>query len=154
MVLDIAAELKKTLHINSEALPWVPMTAGLEQRVLQARPEVDWYVTQLRAQPFAQTRLHRHATARGIGGFTLKGRWGHDKQYLYHPGVYIYETPGVVHQFFNGPEVSEVLFFGEGLTEFIDADTLDVSGVLTSEDQMAGYLERCQEQGIEPRFLT
>lgn len=154
MLVDMAKELKKTLHIHSDELPWVQTCPGLESRFLQARVKDDFYVTQLRAQPGAVTALHRHPVQRGIGGFTLKGAWGHDKRYLYRPGTYIFETPGVVHQFFNGPEVTEVVFFGEGISEFVNPGTLEVTSRVTAEMALQQYLDYCEERGVKPHYLT
>lgn len=153
-MLDIAKELEKTLHIHSDELPWIATGPGMETRLLQARVKDEFYVSQLRAQPGCESGLHKHPFKRGAGGFTLKGAWGHDHQYLYRPGTYIYETPGVVHQFFNGPSVTEVLFFGDLVVDFVDAETLRVTERLPADVLLRRYLERCEEVGVKPHYLT
>jgi 2,4'-dihydroxyacetophenone dioxygenase len=102
----------------------------------------------VRAFPNTETPLHRH-----LGhafGYTLKGAWGHDRMFKYTPGVYNYETPGVVHQFLNGPQVTEVLFINEGVLEFVNPQSTDeVTGRLTAADLLRGYYEACEAASIE-----
>src|SRR3546814_9309748 len=109
MILDMEKELQKTLHLDSNDLPYAEVEDGIEFRILHARPEEGYYVTQLRVQPGYVGGLHKHSFSQGASGFTLKGAWGHDEQYLYRPGTYIFETPGVIHQLLNGPEESEII---------------------------------------------
>jgi 2,4'-dihydroxyacetophenone dioxygenase len=148
--------LKRTLHIDPENTPWVPSKVGdgvvapteTEIRVLHYQPEDDVVVSMLRAQPFAESALHRHLDA--SYGITMKGQWGHDRDYLYRPGVYLYETPGVVHQFLNGPEVSEVYFLYHGIIEFVNPESPDeVIGQLKPADVVRGYYEVCEALNIE-----
>jgi 2,4'-dihydroxyacetophenone dioxygenase len=152
-VIDIAKELEKTLHIHSEEIPYIPAAPDMEIRILHARAKDDFYVTQLRAQPGCVSGLHRHPFNKGTGGFTLKGSWGHDHQYLYRPGTYIFETPGVIHQFLNGPEETEVVFFGDLAAEFVDPETLEITGIVNAEAIINKYLEHCEDRGIRPHFL-
>lgn len=151
-MLDIAKELKKTLHVHGGDLPYVPGGPGTEYRVLMARPDENIFAIQFRAQPYAKSSLHRHDTP--VMGFTLSGRWGHDEQYLYRPGTFIYETPGVIHQFLNGPGVTEVVFIGDPNLDFIDPETLEASGQLTCADLTKVYAQKCKEMGVEPSFLS
>jgi 2,4'-dihydroxyacetophenone dioxygenase len=152
MLLDMAKELEKTLHIYSDELPWIEMGNGLAERLLLVKE--NFSVSQLRAQPFATTNLHRHPTTTCIAGYTLKGAWGHDRQYLYKPGTLIFETPGVIHRFLNGPEETEVLFFGNFAAEYVNPETLETTVSITSHMSVTKYVERCEELGIKPRFLT
>lgn len=153
-MLNLANELEKTLHIHSEELPWFPAASGMDIRILHARAKDNFYVTQLRAQPHCVSGLHKHPANRGTGGFTLKGMWGHDHQYLYRPGTYIFETPGVVHRFYNGPEETEVLFFGELAAEFVDPDTLEVTDIMLPDALLQKYSDHCEELGVQPPYLT
>ncbi|MBB6123373.1 cupin domain-containing protein [Sphingobium subterraneum] len=153
MVLDIAKELEKTLHLHSTELPYVQIDKGMEFRLLHARPQENYYVTQIRAQPGVEGGLHKHPFERGAGGFTLRGAWGHDHQYLYRPGTYIFETPGVIHQFLNGPEETEILFFGDLHADFVDPETLGIKSVVTADKIIKRYIEQCEEQGITPHYL-
>jgi 2,4'-dihydroxyacetophenone dioxygenase len=154
-MLDMVRELEKTLHLQTQDLPYLTTAPGMETRVIHARVEDDFFVTQIRAAPYCESGLHKHAFKRsGASGYTLRGRWGHDRQYLYGPGMYIFETPDVIHQFFNGPEESEVLFFGDFAVDFIDPVTLGVKGTFTPRQFMDQYLGLCAEKGITPNFLT
>jgi 2,4'-dihydroxyacetophenone dioxygenase len=149
--------LLKSLHVDSEAVPWVVepglRTAKVEMRVLHARPDEELYVTQVRAHPGSESSLHRH---RGQAfAFTTKGMWGHDRTYPYRPGVYTYEMPGLVHQFLNGTEVSEVFFVSQGAVEFLNPAAIDeVVGTLTAADVVRGYFEACENAGLtRPNIL-
>jgi quercetin dioxygenase-like cupin family protein len=150
-MLEMAKELEKTLHIHSPELPYIEVGTGTEARILVARQEEGIFAIQFRAQPFVKSPLHRHD--RPVLGYTLRGQWGHDEQYLYRPGTMIYETPGVIHQFINGPEVTEAIFFGDPDLEFIDPETLKEKGRYSATDMISGYIATCATLGIEPRFL-
>jgi 2,4'-dihydroxyacetophenone dioxygenase len=143
----LQAMLEMTLHMDNEAVPWAAFTVG-ETKVLHCDPEKELIVSIVRAFPNTETGLHRH-----LGhafGYTLKGAWGHDRLFKYTPGVYNYETPGVVHQFLNGPEVTEVLFINEGVIEFVNPESTDeVTGRLTAADLLRSYYEACEEAAIE-----
>ncbi len=154
MALDLARELEKTLHIHSHDLPYVEFGEGTSICILQARPEDGIFTALFKAEPFAFTELHMHRTKQPVVGFTLKGAWGHDHQYLYRPGTYIYETPGVVHQFLNGPEVTEAIFFGAGAVDFVHPDTLEVTKTITTDQILQVYIRRCEELGFKAHFLT
>lgn len=155
MLVDIAKELEKTLHLHTQDLPYITTAPGMETRVIHAKVEDDFFVTQLRAAPGCVSGFHKHSFKRhGASGYTLRGRWGHDHQYLYGPGTYIFETPDVIHQFFNGPEETEVLFFGDFAVDFIDPKTLGVTGSLTSREFMDKYLDLCAKKGVTPHYLT
>src|SRR3546814_9327851 len=91
--------------------------------------------------------------SQGASGFTLKGAWGHDEQYLYRPGTYIFETPGVIHQLLNGPEESEILFFGDLALDFVDPETLDVISVVTADKIIDKYLQKSEEKGVIHNYL-
>jgi 2,4'-dihydroxyacetophenone dioxygenase len=153
MVLDIAKELEKTKHLHTNDLPYLDIDDGMAFRILNALPEHNYYVTQIKAQPFCTGGLHKHPFSNGTSAFTLKGAWGHDQQFLYRPGTYVFETPGVIHQFMNGPEESEILFFGELAADFVDPDTLEVRSSVNAERIMKHYLDQCEEQGLRPEYL-
>jgi 2,4'-dihydroxyacetophenone dioxygenase len=129
--------LEKTLHIHSQELPYIETSPGMEMRLLQARVENGFYITQVRAAPGCVSGLHKHPFRKGVGGYTLRGRWGHDHRYLYRPGTYIFETPDVVHQFFNGTEEAEVIFLGD-----------------FAESMLRTYIELCAKRGFKPHYLT
>ena len=150
-MLDMAKELEKTLHIHSSDLPYIDLGGGNESRILMARPEENIYAIQFRAQPFIKSPLHKHRDP--LIGYTLKGRWGHDESYEYLPGTFVFETPGVVHQFINGPEITEVVFIGNPNIEVVDPETLEVIGSYDGVEMINAYMQKCKEQGAEPRFL-
>lgn len=150
-MLDLAKELQKTLHIYSDELPYMDSGTGMATRVLMARPEENIYALHFRADPGVKTPLHKHHQP--VMGFTLRGMWGHDEQYLYRPGTFIFETPGVIHQFINGPEVTEAMFIGDIGVDIVDPDTLETVERVDGPTIVKYYMNLCDEQGITPHFL-
>jgi quercetin dioxygenase-like cupin family protein len=149
---DLQNVLARTLHLDVGDVPWTPSGPGTELRVLHARPEESFIALQYRAQPGAETPLHRH---KGLAfGFTIRGHWGHDRQYLYRPGTYLFETPEVVHQFLNGPEVTEAYFVNHGDLEMLDADGHEVAARFTITDMMNSYFQACESAEVtRPNIL-
>jgi len=137
-------DVKSTLHISDTDVPWIESAPGFEFRILQARLDDPLVVNELRAQPGVESPLHRHDTP--VLAWTIEGAWGHDRRYLYRPGTYVYETPGVVHRFLNGPEVTVALFIQTGdLVNLEDGDT----GVLkTLAQRVSWYFEACETAGL------
>lgn len=147
-----ARQIDRTLHLASEDIPWVALSEDSELRVLHARPEEEFLATQFRAHPGAEHSLHRHTAP--VFGFTSKGAWGHNRNYEYRPGSYIFETPGVAHKFLNGPGVSEVFFVAHGTIEFIDPATNEVSGSMTLAQMVDAYMAGCEKAGLpRPNIL-
>src|SRR3546814_4706564 len=62
MILDMEKELQKTLHLDSNDLPYAEVEDGIEFRILHARPEEGYYVTQLRVQPGYVGRSEEHTS--------------------------------------------------------------------------------------------
>ncbi len=150
---DEVAELRKTLHISAEDVPYIENTPGLASRVLHARKDEPLLVTELCAQPGAMSGLHRHVTP--VLGWTIEGAWGHNREYLYRPGTYIYETPGVIHRFMNGPAVSRVIYIQSGDVENIDPETREVISVNRIPDRIDRYFEACEAAGLpRPNVLS
>lgn len=152
MSLDMNRELLKTLHVHTEDLPFVEFTPGTETRLLQVRPSEGLVVTHIRAQPGAMSALHRHPSP--VYGWTVDGQWGHDHQYLYRPGTYIFETPGVIHQFINGPTVTEAVFISTGDLEIIDPETLELAAAATPRQILDQYVAKCEAIGVTPGILN
>jgi 2,4'-dihydroxyacetophenone dioxygenase len=148
-------DLTQTLHISNEDVPWASAGPGFEFRILQAHLEDSLVISEMRAQPDVESYLHRHITP--LLAWTTAGAWGHDRQYLYRPGTYVYETPGVVHRFLNGPGVTVVLFVqsgGSGDIEILDDHGTQVS-VLTLAERVASYFKACEAQGLpRPNILN
>lgn len=143
----------RTLHLATEDLPWAPLAEGMETRIIHARLEEGYLATQVRAHPGVVSQLHRHGTP--VIGYTTKGAWGHDRRFEYRPGTYIFETPGVLHRFLNGPNVSEVFFNSHGDIEMVDPETKEVVSTLTPADRVAAYFSMCEELDLpRPNVLT
>ena len=150
----MAQALARTLHLATDQIPWVPAgIEGSEQRLIHSCPDEGFVVTQLRAQPGIASGLHRHHA--GVLAYTLKGAWGHDRRFEYTPGTYIFETPGVLHRFLNGPQVSEVLFINFSVIEMVDPSSKAVIATITPQDTANAYFEKCEELGISrPNVLA
>jgi hypothetical protein len=145
-MIDHAAEVLKTLHIRVDEVPFVDVAEGLRMRILQFRPEASLLVEELEAQPGAESALHRHLAP--VLGWTTTGAWGHDRSYSYRPDSYIFETPGVVHQFLNGPAITRALYIEFGDTELIDPGSGAVVSIAALSSRLPGYLETCEEAGL------
>jgi len=142
-----------TLHIDSEDLPWIKFVDGVQVRILHARSSEDFIVTQIKASPGAESGLHRHLGP--VFGWTVSGHWGHDRNYQYRPGTYIFETPGVIHKFLAGAEPVTAVYISHGALEQIDPETLEVTQTITPTDYLNHYLAACEEAGMpRPEFLT
>jgi 2,4'-dihydroxyacetophenone dioxygenase len=139
-----------TLHIDAASQPYVEMEPGLEYRLLHVRASDQLVVTQIRAQPFAVSKLHRHLAP--VFGLTQSGVWGHDDQYLYRPGTYVYETPGVLHRFMNGPQVTEATFISLGDMEYVDAASMSVTGVASPDALVAAFAAALDGRTVD--YLT
>ena len=151
MSVDMDRELLKTLHVHTDDLPFVEFTPGTETRLLQVRPRDRLVVTHIRARPGATSALHRHPSP--VYGWTVAGGWGHDHQYLYKPGTYIFETPGVIHQFVNGPTATEAVFVSTGDLELIDPASRELIGVATPRQILDEYIAKCEAAGVIPDVL-
>lgn len=139
----VEREMLRTLHIASEELPYIEFEPGVEGRILQVRLEDAVVVTQARSQPGVVSRLHRHPYP--VYAWTIHGAWGHDRRYLYRPGTYVFETPGVAHRFYCGPETTEALFITIGDVEWLDPQTREVTQVSTPEARFNAYVEACND---------
>jgi quercetin dioxygenase-like cupin family protein len=142
-----------TLHLHSKDIPWVDFGDGANVRILHARPSEDFVVTEILANPGWESKLHRHL--RPVFGWTLDGRWGHDRTYEYRPGTYIFETPGVIHKFYGGDKPVNAVFVSYGSLEFIDENTREVIQSLAPEMIVKQYMEACEKTGVgRPNILS
>src|SRR3546814_7359325 len=67
---------EKTLHLDTEKIPYITMQPGMETRIIHARLEDNFFVTQLRAAPNVVSRLHRHNFKRGGAAVSRSGSGG------------------------------------------------------------------------------
>lgn len=142
-----------TLHLHSDDIPWIEFFDGVKVRILHARPAEDFVVTQIQSSPGAESGLHRHLGP--VFGWTVSGHWGHDHNYEYRPGTYIYETPGVIHKFLAGSEPVDAVFISHGTLEQIDPNTLEPTQSISPTDYVENYLAACEKAGMgRPNFLS
>jgi quercetin dioxygenase-like cupin family protein len=143
---------RQTLVVQGDDIPWVK-GPGWERRILQARVKDNILVTQDRFHPGFSYGLHRHLAP--VLGYTLKGAWSHESSnFPYTPGSYIYEQTGNLHRFYNGPEISEVIYVQFGDVENIGPDGETVISRNCVASDLAAYFQRCEEQGIaRPNIL-
>jgi quercetin dioxygenase-like cupin family protein len=146
----IAAQ--QTLVVQGDDIPWVK-GPGWERRILQARVKDNMLVTQDRFHPGFHFGLHRHLAP--VLGYTLKGAWSHEAtNFPYVAGSYIYEQVNNLHRFYNGPEVSEVIYVQFGDVEVMESDGKTVASRSSVASDLAAYFQRCEEQGIaRPNIL-
>lgn len=146
--------IQRTLHIDCANIPFIPFEPGLFTRVIHARPDENFVATEIRAEPGVVGRLHRHLGP--VMGYTTTGAWGHEQDFSYRRGTYVYETPGVVHRFLSSPRhETQALFMSHGDLEWIDAETGEVTAILSSSTVVGAYFERCEALGIaRPNILS
>tara|TARA_R110000782_G_scaffold127769_1_gene219382 strand:- start:28474 stop:28923 length:450 start_codon:yes stop_codon:yes gene_type:complete len=134
-----------TMHIHSDNIPWIDFLGGVPIRILHARPKEDFVVSQIRARPGSESGLHRHLGP--VFGWTVSGHWGHDRNYEYRPGTYIFEPPGVIHKFLAGSEPVDAVFISHGTLEQIDPITLEVSQTVSPTAYLENYMAACEKAG-------
>jgi 2,4'-dihydroxyacetophenone dioxygenase len=145
----------RTLHISADDVPYVASAPGapVKQRVLHAKPDEGFVVLELNANPGVVSTLHVHNGP--VFGWTTAGTWGHDQDFSYKPGTYIFETPGVKHQFMSGPEGAEALYVVYGRIDMVDAESGEIMSSHGAADVVAGYLRACEENNLpRPNILT
>src|SRR3546814_14385557 len=67
---------EKTLHLDTEKIPYITMQPGMETRIIHARLEDNFFVTQLRAAPNVVSRLPRIKLTRGGAAVSRTGSGG------------------------------------------------------------------------------
>ena len=138
-----------TQHVQTEDVPWVQVDPLVEARILQVRPQDSLVAYQQRFQPGYKYQLHRHTGM--VFGLTTRGAWGHKPDDLcYTKGVYLFEPAGVVHAFFNGPEISEAIFIVLGEVQDLDPETKEVVRTSSAGAFLDEYFTLCEKQG-KPR---
>ena len=81
--------------IDHEVLPWMPVSPGLELKLLRGGDDDDTRALLLRLQPGTLMPLHRHAGE--VHAFNLSGsRLLIETNEVVGPGSYVYEPPGNV----------------------------------------------------------
>lgn len=144
-----------TVHVDRDTLPWVSYADGAmsQSRVIHARPEDGLLVTEILVQPGWQSELHRHLGP--VYGVTSRGRWGHNRNYLYTPSTYIAELPGVAHRFYNSSVTTQAIFISYGDLERLDPDTQEVVARISPTMILDSYMSQCEARGVpRPNVLS
>jgi quercetin dioxygenase-like cupin family protein len=143
----------ETLHAPLDSVPYTTYSNGTKTRILHARPEEGFLVSQIVAPPGVTYSLHRHN--QHTFGWTNAGEWGHDTTYPYRAGSYIFETPGVPHRFYaGGDSPADVVFVVFGSVDYLD-DGGELIKTVTTEDVARIYFEDCERQGLpRPNVLS
>ena len=134
-------------HRGPEETPWITTGfPGYDQRLLHYRPEDEFFAVQLRAEPGVESPPHRHLGA--LYSVTTKGRWGHDRDYIYGVGVYVYEPVDVIHRFLVPPDEGTELFTcGFGGVEMLSEDG-EVLASLSVAEQVEMYFQAGEAAGL------
>ena len=136
-----------TSHIHGDDVPFVQTgVPGLETRVLHYREDEQMFASQLRAAPFSASGKHVHLGP--AHAYTISGSWGHDHNYEYVKGTYIFEPIGVVHQFFSGPKTVDAFFLAYGESQWVDEETGQLGASMGVPQLVAHYFQQCEEQGL------
>jgi 2,4'-dihydroxyacetophenone dioxygenase len=143
-----------TLHIHNEDIPFVDQGgSGIEIRLLQASADDGVVTAEYRFAPGLVGTLHRHGGP--VYGFTSEGRWGHDTNFDYRRGTYVYEVPGIIHRFMSGSDGPVQAFFVEyGGIEAIDEESFEPIVMLGVKERVALYFDSCEAAGLpRPNIL-
>jgi 2,4'-dihydroxyacetophenone dioxygenase len=147
-------ETIRYLHKDPEEVPWVTTGfPGYDMRLLQYRVDEGMFTVQLRAEPGVESPPHRHLGP--LYSVTTKGRWGHDRDYIYGVGVYVYEPIDVVHRFLVPPDEGTELFtIGFGGIEVLGEEG-EVLASLSVAQQVETYFAICESLGLpRPNILS
>jgi anti-sigma factor ChrR (cupin superfamily) len=107
------------LLIDCESLPWTPIVAGIDYRLLFASAETGRWTVMFRCQPGSFFPRHKH---HGAGEyFVVKGRMEY-RMGAAHAGTYGYEPLGVIHDMTTFPQYTELLFTNYGPVAFLNDD--------------------------------
>ena len=105
--------------VKTTDLAWVPLTEGIDYRVLRTSPETGTWTVLLRAQAGSSFAKHKHL---GPGEyFMIKGRMEY-RAGCAMAGDYGYEPLDSVHEETKFPEYSELYFSNHGAVVFLDED--------------------------------
>src|SRR5262249_4407217 len=108
--------------ISADAVPWVPMSDGVDYKPLRFDFATGMWVNVLRIQPGAGLGRHRH-NGGPVMGYCLEGTWWYlEREWVAEPGTLVYEPPGDIHTLRAGPEGMLTLFVTDGVLQFFDDD--------------------------------
>jgi anti-sigma factor ChrR (cupin superfamily) len=109
---------------NVNELRWIPLTNGIEFRLLFASDETGRWTVLFRCQPGSFISRHKHY---GAGEYyVIKGRMEY-RMGSAPAGSYGYEPIGVIHDRTTFPEYTELLFTNFGPVVFLNDDDSVVS---------------------------
>jgi len=136
-----------TDSVNVDALPWVPLRAGMWMRPLCFQD--DGYSLQLRVAPGARTGLHRHTGE--VNALTLSGqRRIYTSGELLGPGSFLFEPPGNEDEWgCEGTQDCIVMITLKGRVEYITAHG-ELDHYTDTHSAQAAYLDHCARTGIAP----
>lgn len=133
--------------IEVDALPWVPLRAGMWMRPLCFVD--DGYSLQLRVAPGTRTGPHRHTGQ--VDALTLSGkRRIFTTDQVLGPGTFLHEPAGNEDEWgCEGDQACVVMITLKGRVEYLAADgTLD--HFTDTRTAQAAYLAHCARTGIAP----
>jgi anti-sigma factor ChrR (cupin superfamily) len=102
---------------SPHALPWVPLTPGIDFRLFYSSRETGRWTVLLRCQPGSFFGPHKHYAAGEY--FVIKGRMDY-RMGAADEGTYGYEPLGVIHDHTAFPVYTELLFTNHGPVAFLD----------------------------------
>ena len=105
--------------VDCTTLPWVPISEGIDFRLLNTSTESGRWTVIFRAQAGSRFAAHRHL---GAGEYyVLTGRMTY-RMGEARAGTYGYEPLDVIHDLTCFPEYTELLFTNHGPVAFLGAD--------------------------------
>jgi len=137
MTTSAAAGNPLTTIADSESIPWVELSEGIEMKMLRRGEETGVYTLMNRFAPGIDIPKHRHVGA--VHAYTIQGRWGYrEYDWLAEAGAYVFEPSGSIHTLYTPADATEpaiaifviaeaLILFDENDQEFMrqDAATID-----------------------------
>jgi len=147
IALDIAALMVPDRAIDTDDVPWVPLTNGVEFKPLRFDFTTGVWINVLRIEPGAVLSRHRH-NGGPVLAYCLEGSWHYlEREWVARAGTFVYEPPGDIHTLEAGPEGMTTLFVTDGVLQYFDED-----GGIDHEDNVFtryhAYVTHCAAHGI------
>jgi anti-sigma factor ChrR (cupin superfamily) len=115
----MTASVREEILQDVNQLRWIPLTNGIEFRLLFASGETGRWTVLFRCQPGSFISRHKHY---GAGEYyVIKGRMEY-RMGVAPAGSYGYEPIGVIHDRTTFPEYTELLFTNYGPVAFLNED--------------------------------
>jgi 2,4'-dihydroxyacetophenone dioxygenase len=145
-MMDPSQPMRPDRAISADAVPWVPLSEGVEYRPLRFDFATGAWANVLRILPGAGLGRHRHHGG-AVMAYTIEGSWWYlERDWVAEPGTWVWEPPGDIHTLATGPEGMTTVFVTDGVLQFFgDDDVVDHEDTVFTRYQ--GYVDHCARLG-------